>query len=352
MPPRIPLGLRQSAAVCPGAAARTPAAATIPAAALIHARHASAVTPAASHEQMTVSPPPIARYPTTQPPSHKPPEFRKSQLHRQYTSLLRSTPLMLLFQHNNVKASEWTGIRRELAAALRKADATIPEGSADADLASGIKFQIVQTGIFASALQVAEYFHPEQQQQSATSSSTTSAANIPNATPDPTDPAYTHALSRHAWEATQNNKLSHALTPLMSGPLAVLTFPNVSPVHLKAALEILWPSKPNFPAPTRRVNPGYHEPAVHSGLQKLLLLGARVEGKVFDEAGAKWVGTIGGGLDGLRNQLVYMLQGFGAGLTNTLESASKSLYFTIEGRRTMLEDEEKGGEKKDGEESA
>jgi hypothetical protein len=38
-----------------------------------------------------------------------------------------------------------------------------------------------------------------------------------------------------------------------------------------------------------------------------------------------------------------MLQGVGAGLTNTLESAGKSLYLTVEGRRTMLEDEQKMG---------
>lgn len=81
---------------------------------------------------------------------------------------------------------------------------------------------------------------------------------------------------------------------------------------------------------------------MQSGLQKLLMLGARVEGKVFDSEGTRWVGGIGGGLEGLRGQLVAMLQGFGGGLTNTLESASKSLYFTVEGRRTMLEDEEKG----------
>lgn len=81
---------------------------------------------------------------------------------------------------------------------------------------------------------------------------------------------------------------------------------------------------------------------MQTGLQKLLLLGARVEGKVFDIDGTKWVGGIEGGLEGLQAQLVSMLQGFGAGLTNTLESAGKSLYFTVEGRRTMLEDEEKG----------
>jgi hypothetical protein len=36
-----------------------------------------------------------------------------------------------------------------------------------------------------------------------------------------------------------------------------------------------------------------------------------------------------------------MLQGIGGGVTNTLESAGRSLYFAVEGRRTILEDEQK-----------
>lgn len=78
---------------------------------------------------------------------------------------------------------------------------------------------------------------------------------------------------------------------------------------------------------------------MQAGLQKLFLLGARVDGGVFDLEGTRWVGSIDGGIDGLRSQLVQMLQGFGAGLASTLESAGKSLYFTMEGRRNMLEEE-------------
>lgn len=141
-----------------------------------------------------------------------------------------------------------------------------------------------------------------------------------------------------------DKKTSHAFAPLLAGPVVLLTFPTVSPQHLKAALTVLSPSAPNFPAPTRRANPGWHDNAVQTGLQKLMLLGARVEGKVFDVEGARWVGSIGGGLDGLRAQLVQMLQSVGGGVTNTLESAGKSLFFTVEGRRMMLEEEEKGPE--------
>ncbi|KAH6663847.1 hypothetical protein B0J14DRAFT_706860 [Halenospora varia] len=308
---------------------------------------AAAVTPAASHDQMTKGSPPITRYPSTQPPSYKPPEFRKSQLLRQYASLIRSTPLMLLFQHNNLKSTEWVGIRRELANALRKVDeARVAAGHPPTEnIGDAIKIQIIQTGILQSALKIVDFYKPESEvpKLDPTDPAAPSSASIPSFSPDGSNA--THVLSEAAHTATK--KRSHQLDPLLSGPLALLTFPQVSPQHLKAALSILSPVPGQFPAPTRKANPGWHDMAVQTGLQKLLLLGARVEGKVFDVEGTKWVGSIEGGLEGLRGQLVAMLQGIGAGLTNTLDGAAKSLYFTVEGRRTMLEDEEKGtsGEK-------
>jgi len=277
---------------------------------------------------MTEAPRIINRYPRTQPPSYKPPEFRKSQLHRQYQSVLRSSPLMLLFQHNNIKAVEWTGMRRELANALRKADEELARNGDDTFVGQSSKLQIVQTGIFASALKVVEFWDPKY----------LDATTV-------RDPSLTHGLSKNAYFSAKSAKLQHGLEPLLSGPMAILTLPSVSPAHVKAALSILAPSK-DIPAPKRRVAPSYHEPEVQTGLKKLMFLGARVEGKVFDMEGAKWVGGIEGGLGGLRAQLVAMLQGVGAGVTNTLESAGKSLYLTVEGRRGMLEDEQKGGESK------
>jgi large subunit ribosomal protein L10 len=130
------------------------------------------------------------------------------------------------------------------------------------------------------------------------------------------------------------------LAPILSGPLMLVTLPAVSPAHLKTIFSMLSPS-PEFPAPKRRANPNYHEPAVQNGVHKLMLLGARVEGKVFDFEGAKWIGTIEGGLDGLRAQLVHLLQSVPVSVTNTLESAAKNLYFTMESRKTQLEDESK-----------
>lgn len=294
---------------------------------LLTIRHASTVsTPAPSPSQIESSYiPQTSIYPAQQPPSHRAPAFRKSQLHRQYASLLQTSPLIILFQHNNLTATEWSGIRRELAVAMAQVDAELEaQGSNIPPLAHTAKLNIIQTSIFEAALRVVEYFDP----------SKVSAGE------------FTHVLSAHAHKTAKSKKARHPLQALLSGPLATLSFPAVSPAHLKAALSILSPKAPDFPAPKRKAQPGYHEMPVQAGLKKLMLLGARVEGKVFDTDGTRWVGGISGGLDGLRSQLVHMLQSVGGGVTGALESASRSLYFTMESRKTMLEEEQKD-EKKD-----
>ncbi|ERF75487.1 hypothetical protein EPUS_07019 [Endocarpon pusillum Z07020] len=295
----------------------------------------AATTPAPSISQMTSPIYPTPRNSSAQPPSHRPPEFRRSQLLRSYVSLLQSTPLILLFQHNNLKAVEWTAIRRELALAMQKLDQSmIADGRESSAVGTGVKLQIIQTKIFEPALRIAEFYKPPPRPSPRALRNMT----IPSEKEDPT---LTHVLSESAYNAVLKKKGRHPLTPLLTGSLALLTLPTVSPQYLKAALQILAPEKPGFPAPTRKASPGYWDPAVQDGLKKLMLLGARVEGRVFDMGGTRWVGGIDGGLEGLRAQLVYMLQGFGAGITGALESASRSLYFTMESRRHMLEGEGK-----------
>jgi len=238
------------------------------------------------------------------------------------------------------------GLRRELSIALQKVDAEREKNGQDGLIADQIKFQVITTNIFASAMRVVEFFKPEENEldsaQHPTDPRTPTSAQIPQTTNVPEDERFTHGLSRRAWEASSSRKLKIELEPLLAGPLALVTFPHVSPQHLKAVLSILSPSAPNFPAPKRRANPGYYEHEVQAGLQKLLLLGARVEGKVFDTEGTKWVGGIEGGIDGLRAQLVHMLQGVGGALTGALEGASRSLYFTMESRKMDMEEQEKG----------
>jgi large subunit ribosomal protein L10 len=227
---------------------------------------------------------------------------------------------MLIFQHNNVTATELNGIRRELTTALRKVDEA--EGTA---FSSFVKLQVIQTGIFASAMNVVEYYD-------ASLAKTTGKGRK----------SHKHGLSVTAYETSKASakKSPSELSTLLKGPLILLTLPTVSPAYLKSALTILSPSE-KYPAPKRRTNPTYHEPAVQSGLQKLMLLGARAEGKTFDLEGARWIGSIEGGLTGLRSQLVWLLEQFGMGVTSTLEAAGKSLYFSLETHRSVLEEAEK-----------
>lgn len=237
-------------------------------------------------------------------------------------------------------------VRRELSQALRAVDDSLSASSPNSiPLADHIKINVIQRRIFEYAVLVVDHFRPN------SLSPTSSSSSSPHLPPAPTDPPiFTHALSRTAYEAVAGKRYDHPLHPLLLGPIAALSFPIVSPQHLKAALSILSPQPPRFPAPLRRLNPGYYDPVAQAGLQKLLLLGARVEGKVFDVDETRWVGSIESGMEGLRAQLVGLLGSVGAGVTGVLESAGRSLYYTLEGRRGMLEEEgegEKGDKEKD-----
>ncbi|CBF75725.1 hypothetical protein AN3635.2 [Aspergillus nidulans FGSC A4] len=313
-----------------------------------YASTATATTPAPSIEQMTISPAPIARFPPSQPPSHRRPEFRRSQLLRQYTSIIRTTPLMVFLQHDNLQSVEWAAIRRELSKAMQKVDAKIAaEGRSTPALAPHIKIQIIQTSIFEVALRIVEYFRPDKatlekgKSPSAVDPATQTSAEISLAG-SKDDLTLTHDLSRAAQAAVRNMKGKHELSTLLAGPIAVLSIPYVSPEHLKAAMTVLAPKAFGYTAPTRRANPDWHEPHVQNGLNKLSVLAARLDNQLFDVDQTKWVGSIEGGMDGLRSQLIMALQSMGSSITSTLEGAGKSLYFTLESRRSVLEDEQKG----------
>ena len=242
-------------------------------------------------------------------------------------------------------------IRREVSSALRKIDqqvaatATANQITPPTPLAESVKLQIIQSGIFSAALKVVEYFNPDEVSQAerieAQDPRIQSSKQVSRTRPGEQE-VFTHALSRTAYEAARAQKVTHSLEPLLAGPLMLVPFPTLSTAHLKSILSLLSPSPPSFPAPSRKASPTFYDPAVQGGLQKLLLLGARVEGQVFDLEGTKWVGGIEGGLDGLRGQMIALLQSVGAGVTGVLEGASRSLYFTIEGRRMALEEEQKG----------
>ena len=248
---------------------------------------------------------------------------------RSYTSLLRTTPLILFFQHSNLTAEEWAAVRRELKLSLK---AVSPEGS-EADLSPHIQLQVLRTNMMRVALKLVELYKPE-------------VAAVSSSVPRTSRGPLIHDLSQVAYETMKNTEAPTdsafaQLEPLLVGPIAALVFPSISSAHLSAALKVLSPVPGKFPAPTRKRNPGYYDPTCQNALAKLLLVGGRVEGKVFDQHGVHWVGGIEGGIDGLRAQLVNVLQGAGLGVANTLESGSKSLWLALEGRKEQLDSSEK-----------
>jgi large subunit ribosomal protein L10 len=252
--------------------------------------------------------------------------------------MLRTTPLMLIFQHNNLTAVEWAAVRRELRVALREVAAPGTDSEA---ISNKTQFQILKTRMFDVALRTVEFYDPSKVKPTTVSSITGAKVQV----------VHNHDLSEAAWQAVKDATKAGApetstyaqLSPLLVGPLAALTLPAVSPQHLAAALKVLSPSPPKFPAPTRKKYPGYYDMHMQNGLQKLMLIGGRIEDKAFDLEGVKWVGGIENGLDGLRAQVIHLLQSAGMGLTSTLEGAGKSLWLTMESRRSVLEEEQNGG---------
>lgn len=285
---------------------------------------------------------PVEYTPPTKPPSARPVETRKSQMIRTYTSLLRTTPLILFFQHSNLTAIEWAAVRRELKKVLLEVPSpNAAPGTEPLDITPLVQLQVLRTNMLSVAMKIVEFYNPE---VAAASAKTTRTARGP----------VIHDLSEAAYEAVKNAEVpadsSFAqIEPLLVGPLAALVLPAVSPAHVAAALSVLAPVPGQFPAPTRKKSPGFHDPICQNGLAKLLLVGGRIENKIFDKAGVNWVGGIQGGMDGLRAQLVGILQGAGLGITTALEGGSKSLWLALEGRKTQLEEENKGqdGEQKE-----
>ncbi|OAQ64142.1 proteinrelated to ribosomal protein YmL11 precursor, mitochondrial [Pochonia chlamydosporia 170] len=288
-----------------------------------------------SYTTIDVTSPRSGKYdpvPTTKPASARPIDTRKSQLIRTYTSLLRSTPLILFFQHSNLTAVEWAAVRRELKKAVDAVpEAPQPSDQSLVDLSSQLRLQVVRTNMFDVALRIVEFHNPALYK-----ASPSSRAKNPG--------QLVHDLSETAFQAIREatippNSAYAQLQPLMVGPIAALVLPAVSPAHLAAALSVLSPVHGMFPAPSRKKSPGYHDPICQNGLAKLMLVGGRIEGKVFDQAGVNWVGTIEGGLDGLRAQLVATLQGAGLGVTAALEGGSRNIWLALESRRVQLDGE-------------
>lgn len=284
----------------------------------------------AAASQATGTRQPLEYMPTSRHPSARPIDTRKSQLIRTYTSLLRTTPLLLFFQHSNLTAVEWAAVRRELKKAVMAVHALkTTDGPKALDLGPRIQLQVLRTNMFNVAFKIFEFYR-------------LGVASC--LAPEPWGGQITlaHDLSLAAYNAIRDidvpaNSVYAQAEPLMVGPLAALTMPLVSPALLAAAMGVLAPVPGRFPAPTRKKSPGYYEPACQSGLAKLLLVGGRVEGKIFDQSGVNWVGGIDGDRDNLLTQLVGTLQSVGLGVTGSLEGGSWNLWLALERRKCQLE---------------
>ncbi|EPS40463.1 hypothetical protein H072_5690 [Dactylellina haptotyla CBS 200.50] len=169
------------------------------------------------------------------------------------------------------------------------------------------KMTIVNTELFAAALRVAEYL--------------------------PKDANVGTSSGPEAYRLTVGYKKVHPMEPFLIGPVGVIQFPTISPPHLLAVLNLLFPEKATFKKGT--------DPAFITGVGKLLLLGAKVDkvgGQTIDNGMLKHITTLGD-ITTLRGQLLGVMQSAGAGLVSTLHSPSKALWVMMEGRRKMLDPE-------------
>ncbi|PVH16474.1 uncharacterized protein CXQ87_004765 [Candidozyma duobushaemuli] len=119
----------------------------------------------------------------------------------------------------------------------------------------------------------------------------------------------------------KNKNVEHPLAPLLNGPSAVITIKDCDPPTVEKVVKLL-----------------------KSQDEKLFLIGARIEGNVYNVADVdqfKQLPT----KEQLQGQLAGVLTILGgAGLVRTLESAGTHMYLTLEQRRKDLDPEEKKDE--------
>ncbi|PWW75698.1 hypothetical protein C7212DRAFT_320741 [Tuber magnatum] len=159
---------------------------------------------------------------------------------------------------------------------------------------------------------------------------------------------------------TEILKETHPLSPVLTGPVAALSFPSVEPAHLKTALDILFPLK----NPKKGL-----DPLAVSGLQKFVLLAGWVDGHVYGGRNGEGrvmdvdlirVLALLPDVNTLRGELLAMLRGaggadlvmnlsnVGAGLTRTVDAYRKILGGELDSDGKPVEAKAKGeGEKKE-----
>src|SRR5690606_23297483 len=148
---------------------------------------------------------------------------------------------LLLFQHNNLTAVEWMAVRRELRTALERVSSSSPSAAGGDAVAENVRMEVLRVRMFDVAMRITSFFDAE-------------AAKGREDTPRTgRHGPLVHDLSLAAYKAAKDaaaapppDSAYAQLRPLLTGPLAALTFPAVSPEHLAACLSVLAPG-PAFP---------------------------------------------------------------------------------------------------------
>lgn len=116
----------------------------------------------------------------------------------------------------------------------------------------------------------------------------------------------------------KNRDVVHPLSPLLNGPTGIITIPQCDPQVVTQVLRVL-----------------------KSAQEKLILIGARIEKKVYDTEQVDKFKDLPSKQD-LQGQLAGLLTVLGgAGLVRTLEASSNMLYLTLEERRKDIDPSEK-----------
>lgn len=204
---------------------------------------------------------------------------KKAFLYEKYLRLLRDSPMVLVLQHNNLSVADFSKLRADLAAIK------LPEGEA-----ARASLTVVRAGLIK-------------------------------------------AVTR---ELSADNPAMAQLQPALSGPIALLTCPHLTPAYLSALFNVV--DRALGHAPPRAPAAGQSFPAVAVANPRLVPLAAVLEGnRLLPVPQTRDVGRIGS-LDQLRAQIVGLLSAPGQQLAGVLSQASGSqLALTLEGRKRDLE---------------
>lgn len=213
---------------------------------------------------------------------------RKAFLYSQYQRLLEDSKFMLLVQPNNLSVAEFSKLRADLAAVPLPAD--VPSSSR-------ARFTVVRSGIMRPALRNL-FGKPKKR------SSKSSSADVVS-----------------------------SLEPVLSGPLAMLTSPSLSPAYVSRLLAVIDKALGN----TGRA-PAAGAKSVTTN-PRMVPLAAVVEGnKLMDVPALRSVGQLPD-LQTLRAQIVGLLSQPAGQLASVLSMASGGhLALALEGRKRQLEE--------------